>query len=552
MKTPPPTAAQIDKASLAAWRDGNPVRAMTLCAQGLRLDPANDAMKARYAHFVEQLKTDAFDPDIKKTLTLCLKCPVLEHQKLAGMWWSTLRAAPLYAFLFDAGSDGLKYWRSIDALLNDEFFILGLKKLNPVNAAVEQALIRLRKTLLLAAGDEGRLRAKHLPLLCALAIQNFYNEYVWSLDDDETAHVAALYPRDPLTIALAGAYRPLLSYDGAAQWPDMHAAGPLADVLKIHVLEPLEEKNLRQRIAQFSPITPGTSQDVQAMYEENPYPRWSGIDRPARTYDDVRVDMLTAGCGTGRPLTQFATSFPNARITAIDLSGASLAYALRRTRAAGVSNIEFAQGDILNIADVGKQFDFIESSGVLHHMKDPEAGWKALLTRLRPGGRMQVALYSKTARRTITQVRDYIKENAYPADLPGIRRLRRDLMALPDGHALKPVTLRRDFFSTSECRDLVFHVQEHVYTLPDIAALLDRLGLAFLGFQTSPAMRALYDRHFPADPARRNLENWHRLEQENPSLFIQMYVIFVCRKGEIESPPPEWIILEKTGVLSSR
>src|SRR6185312_7731228 len=125
-----------------------------------------------------------------------------------------------------------------------------------------------------------------------------------------------------------------------------------------------------------------------------------------------RVDILVAGCGTGQHPIELALRLKDADVLAIDLSLASLAYAQRQSEALGL-NIRYAQADILRLADTGLHFDLIESSGVLHHMADPFAGWRALLSMLRPGGVMQVGLYSTTARRDIAAARALIAERGY-------------------------------------------------------------------------------------------------------------------------------------------
>ena len=58
---------------------------------------------------------------------------------------------------------------------------------------------------------------------------------------------------------------------------------------------------------------------------------------------------------------------------------------MQKTRKLGVTNIEYMQGDILKLNQLERQFDIIESVGVLHHMDDPLAGWKVLVDRLRTG-----------------------------------------------------------------------------------------------------------------------------------------------------------------------
>ena len=56
-----------------------------------------------------------------------------------------------------------------------------------------------------------------------------------------------------------------------------------------------------------------------------------------------------------------------------------------------MSGIEFAQADLLELGAIGRTFDVVECSGVLHHLADPFAGWRALLPLLRPGGPRQKA-----------------------------------------------------------------------------------------------------------------------------------------------------------------
>lgn len=543
--------ADLDRETIAAYKSGRMIDAINFCGQAIKKAPANDLFKMRYASFIEEVRISGYDLDIKLALTACLKSDALHHQKMGGAWNVQLLSAPAYPFLFDESMNDQKYWKSIDALLNDEFFLLGLQKLLLGNAPIERALTRLRKTLLLASREENRLRGKHLPLLAALAIQGHYNEYVWAQDEEEQAILKEFEPATALEIALSGAYQPLHTHAQAKEWCEAHAKGPIAALIKIQLLDYFTEQDIKRTLKELSPIDEQISRAVQEMYEENPYPRWRSVDKSPRVYPDVALDWLTAGCGTGRPICQLAQLYPNARFTAVDLSRSSLAYAVRQTREADESNIDFYHGDLLNIGDLGKDFDFIESSGVLHHMKDPVAGWRALLACLRPGGRMQIGLYSTDARDIIFKVRSYIEDKGYAADADGIRALRADIMAKPDDHPLAPILQRHDFYAASECRDLVFHIQEHTYTIPRIKEMLDELGLVFLGFKLRSQVRALYHQRYPADAAMTNLDNWHALEQELPHLFIGMYKFFCCRADEVESPRSEWLILEKTGVLAN-
>src|SRR5678816_3551648 len=143
-----------------------------------------------------------------------------------------------------------------------------------------------------------------------------------------------------------------------------------------------------------------------------------------------------------------------ARVLAIDLSRASLAYAAARTRDLGL-DIEYAQADIMRLGTLGRTFDLIESNGVLHHMADPWAGWRVLLSLLRPRGFMRIGLYSELARWGVVAARAFIAQTGYGATPAEIRRFRHDLMRREDAMA-RNIMWFNDFYSASECRDLLF------------------------------------------------------------------------------------------------
>jgi hypothetical protein len=82
----------------------------------------------------------------------------------------------------------------------------------------------------------------------------------------------------------------------------------------------------------------------------------------------------------------------------------------------------------------------------------------------------------------------------------------------------------------SECRDLLFHVQEHQHTLPEIAAFLAEHDLQFLGFEIDARVLKLYAEKNPDDPAMIDLAGWHRFECENPRLFAAMYQFAVQKR----------------------
>jgi hypothetical protein len=98
---------------------------------------------------------------------------------------------------------------------------------------------------------------------------------------------------------------------------------------------------------------------------------------------------------------------------------------------------------------------------------------------------------------------------------------------LDGGRRFGNVTASMDFFSVSGCRDLLFHVQEHRFTIPQLADFLTETGLAFVGFDLDHFSSQKYMARFPHDKTMTDLGCWDRFERENPSTFSGMYQFWV-------------------------
>ena len=205
----------------------------------------------------------------------------------------------------------------------------------------------------------------------------------------------------------------------------------------------------------------------------------------------------------------------------MDLSRASLGYALRKAREAGLDNMAFCQADILALGATGLMFDAIECSGVLHHMADPFEGARVLSGMLRPGGIMKLALYSAAARAGLKPAKALARRHTPDT----IRELRQAILAAQDDDPLRAATRFSDFYATSSCRDLLMHVQEHEMGIADLRRILDENGLTFLGFHQMaiPEVRKAYSAMFPHDPSGLDLFAWEAFEIENPGVFRRMY-----------------------------
>ena len=181
--------------------------------------------------------------------------------------------------------------------------------------------------------------------------------------------------------------------------------------------------------------------------------------------------------------------------------------------------IEYAQADLLELGALDRRFDLIEAVGVLHHLADPFAGWRVLLSLLRPGGVMMLGFYSDVARRELPR----IPGKGITAD--DIRRERQRLLETSQQRDV--LAASTDFFTTSTCRDLLFHVQEQRVTLAAIGDFLRGNNLTLLGFSVDDDVLAAYQSRFSGDPGATNLDHWQAFESENPDTFSGMYQFWV-------------------------
>ncbi|APV51010.1 hypothetical protein BWI17_15745 [Betaproteobacteria bacterium GR16-43] len=502
--------------------------ALESCTRALSLGETPE-YRATFAECLRHIEFTRADPALRRYAARALSDPWARPVDLA-------RAGVRLAKLLPASE-----WPG-DAL------VLALLASAPVtDPGMERELTRLRRILLeesARAGVGGVEDIAPSAFHCALARQCLLNEFVFSQSEEEVALAnelramleASLVTGKPVPaswVVAVASYFPLRWLASAPallerSWPD-----GLQVLLDEHIVQPLRERAERETVARLTPVEEGVSRSVQQQYEENPYPRWQRLPpAPPPSAPSAGLQVLVAGCGTGREPIELASQFEGARILAIDLSLASLGYAKRKAVELGRTNIEFAQADILALGPLGKTFDFISSVGVLHHMADPAAGLRQLVALLRPGGTMLLGLYSEAARRGVVAARQYIAERGYAPDAEGIRRCRADLMALDDASPLKGVTAFHDFYAMSECRDLLFHVQEHRFTLLQVAELLANAGLAFTGFVLDPQVFREYAKRFPDDAAGTNLRNWAAFEEATPEAFSGMYVFLARKAGE--------------------
>jgi SAM-dependent methyltransferase len=236
---------------------------------------------------------------------------------------------------------------------------------------------------------------------------------------------------------------------------------------------------------------------VAAFYESNPYPapvddivayrrRWDDRRRLAESHlfwagEPYRDDrsILVAGCGTSQAA-HYAVRWPRAQVVGIDVSAKSIAFTEELKRKHGLVNLEVRQLELERTAKLGRRFEHVVCTGVLHHLADPDAGLRALRDVLAPGGAMHLMVYAPYGRAGVYMLQEYCRRLGIGWSAGEIGDLIETLKALPADHPLAPLLRNApDFASNEGIADALLHPCDRSYSVAQLMEFLDRADLIF-------------------------------------------------------------------------
>lgn len=534
---------------------GDEMQATGYAVLAVNTDNANMEAKRKFLRLAADMSFTRHNPKVESAILACLETPGLEFGGANVLWGNALVINPdfgkimvqvLKKRLLPVRANPFNEIADLSPLLTP-FFLLGLREIVICFLPFEKFVTKLREFLLeQAEAPKKKFSAQDLRALTgAMGRYAFHTDYILDVSEKEQAKIAALKEKveggapDADSVALLACYAPLCALKNADALEEKfkREAGDIGAIVGEQITEYKALQNRAAAIRAATPIDDAVSEKVKGMYESFPYPRWRELEETRFTWREMDAAALSrpgaqglvAGCGTGRESAQLAAAFPDAEILAVDITRASLAYAMEKSERYNLKNLAYRQADILKLGDLGKTFDYIHCVGVLHHMKDPEKGWEILAGLLKPGGTMHIGLYGETPRRSIVEARQAIARGNYPATPEGMRQFRKDSPKLLRPESMATLLKARDYYFLSMYSDLLFHVHEDRFTLPRIKAALQKLGLAFKGFKLPDAVTERYREMFPGDPQGLDLDNWAVFEKSYPDTFIHSYK-FWCMK----------------------
>lgn len=202
---------------------------------------------------------------------------------------------------------------------------------------------------------------------------------------------------------------------------------------------------------------------------------------PDRDYPQT-LDILIAGCGANQAA---AIAYHNraARILGVDVSEPSLAHERTLKAKHNLENLELLRLPIEDVPTLGRDFDLILTTGVLHHMADPLAGMKALGQCLRRDGVLAVYLYGRHGRVGLEMMQSLFRRIGLKQDDESLAIVKKTVDSLLAEHPLRAAKHKLlDMNFDAGIVDLFLNAREQSYTVEDCLKFVADAGLVFQGW----------------------------------------------------------------------
>lgn len=245
-------------------------------------------------------------------------------------------------------------------------------------------------------------------------------------------------------------------------------------------------------------------------------------------------NVLVAGAGTGDATIFLAHQLRDmgGHVTHLDFSRASTQVAQKRAKVRGLTHITWVHESLLELPGLGLgPFDYINCTGVLHHLEDPDEGLLALKSALKPDGAMGIMLYARHGRAGVYHMQAMLRLiNQNERNVEScIRNAKAVLQTAPptnwfhhNEHMLDDVRL-----GDAGIYDMLLHTHDRAYTVPECYDFVERAGLHLGGF-SAPLDRLLMTPEYHITDAHL-LGRMGRLSQRDREAAMELFTGAILR-----------------------
>lgn len=236
------------------------------------------------------------------------------------------------------------------------------------------------------------------------------------------------------------------------------------------------------------------------------------------------LDILVAGCGSNQAA-YYAYQNPSWNVLGIDISESSLANQNRLKEKHGLKNLRLMNSDLCSVGSLGETYDFITSTGVLHHLQSPKEGLIELKRVLRKDGVMNLMLYGKSLRLGVYVLQEFFKGIGLKQTPDDLEIVKFSLKLLPKDHIVNRYINRVDDLDyDAGIVDTFLHEVDQAYWVKDIFGLLQEVDLEFLSW-CDPGEYALENVISQSNPL------WGRLKNLSPDKAAHLHDLFMLDRG---------------------
>ena len=204
---------------------------------------------------------------------------------------------------------------------------------------------------------------------------------------------------------------------------------------------------------------------------------------PEKPYSSKRLDILIAGCGSDQAAI-LAKCNPNHNFVGIDLSENSLKHEKKLIQENKIDNLKLYRNDFRSVKFKNK-FDYIISSGVIHHLDDPGTGLKYFNENLKDEGVIYIMVYGDKKSYATNQVKQLFKKLSLKQNQESISFVMNTVNRLNNLRPAKifaETEIKQDLSHPSGVVDFFLHKKENFFSIKELVKLLNKNKLIIKNF----------------------------------------------------------------------